>query len=302
MAASAVKTDRELVISRTFDAPCAVVFEAWTNPKHLVHWWGPFGFTTTIQQMDVRPGGEWRLVMRGPDGRDYRNRIIFIQVVRPRLLVYRHEPEPGTEPVTHETTVTFEPEGERTRLTMRMVFESPEGLAHVIKTYKADEGGRQTLQRLADHLAESAKKTVVINRIFNAPPALLWKLWTDPKHVALWWGPNGFSNPVCEWDARLSGKIRIEMKGPDGNIHPMTGEFIEVRELERIAFRAAVAGRLEVENTATFTAQPDGNTLLTLEARVVSATDEGMINLAGMEMGWTQSIERLAVEVHSLCS
>ena len=73
-------TDREIVLTREFNAPRAVVFEAWTNPKQLPHWWGPKGFTTTVHEMDVRPGGVWRLTMRGPDGRDYHNRIVFVEV------------------------------------------------------------------------------------------------------------------------------------------------------------------------------------------------------------------------------
>src|SRR5579863_6976594 len=99
--------DRELVFTRHFVAPRELVFEAWTNPQHVAQWWGPVGFTTTIHEMDVRPGGEWRLTMRGPDGTDYKNRIVFLEVAKPERLVYKHEPEKDTEPVNFETTVTF---------------------------------------------------------------------------------------------------------------------------------------------------------------------------------------------------
>src|SRR5579871_1837127 len=98
--------DRELVFKRVFHAPRELVFKTWTEPEHLAHWWGPNGFTTTIQEMDVRPGGAWRLVMRGPDGREYKNRIVFVEVVRPERLVYKHVPEAGSEPGSHESTVT----------------------------------------------------------------------------------------------------------------------------------------------------------------------------------------------------
>lgn len=79
-------TDRELVFTRIFDVPRDLVFTAWTDPKHVAQWWGPIGFTTTIHEMDVRPNGVWRLTMRGPDGVDYRNRIVFLEVVRPERL------------------------------------------------------------------------------------------------------------------------------------------------------------------------------------------------------------------------
>src|SRR5271170_7435424 len=100
--------DREIRITRVFDAPPGVIFKLWTKPEHVARWWGPRGFTTTISEMDVRPGGTWRLVMRGPDGKDYRNRIVFLEVVKPERLVYKHEPEAGTEPGTHQSIVTFE--------------------------------------------------------------------------------------------------------------------------------------------------------------------------------------------------
>ena len=78
--------DREIVITRVFDAPRELVWEAWTNPEHVVQWWGPRGFTTTIHEMDVRPGGVWHQTMHGPDGADYPNKSIFVEVVKPKGL------------------------------------------------------------------------------------------------------------------------------------------------------------------------------------------------------------------------
>lgn len=156
-AASAAAADRELVLTRVFNAPAQLVFEAWTNPTHLPHWWGPHGFTTIIKEMDVRPGGVWRLVMRGPDGRNYHNRIVFIEVDRPRRLVYKHEPEPGSEPVAFDVTVRFDAEADnKTRVTLRMLFPTAENKEYVLKTYGAEEGGKQTLARLADYLERSS--------------------------------------------------------------------------------------------------------------------------------------------------
>jgi uncharacterized protein YndB with AHSA1/START domain len=67
----------------------ARVFDAWTDPKQITQWWGPAGFTTTTDEMGVKPGGVWRFVMHGPDGTDYKNKIVFIEVVRLERLVYR---------------------------------------------------------------------------------------------------------------------------------------------------------------------------------------------------------------------
>src|SRR5262245_26153952 len=145
---------RELVFTCVFNAPRELVFSAWTDPKHVAQWWGPKGFTTTISEMEVRPGGVWRFIMHGPDGRDYKNKIIFLEVVKPERLVYKHSPEKGTEPVNFEVTVTFTQEGDRTRLGMRMLFPSPAAREHMVRRYGAIDGANQTLGRLAEHLVE----------------------------------------------------------------------------------------------------------------------------------------------------
>jgi uncharacterized protein YndB with AHSA1/START domain len=103
--------------------------------------------------MDVRAGGVWRFVMHGPDGVDYKNRIVFIEVTRPKRLVYKHAGEEGDEPVSFEVTVTFTEQGGKTHLNMRMLFPSKAERDHVIEKYGADEGANQTLGRLADYLA-----------------------------------------------------------------------------------------------------------------------------------------------------
>jgi len=147
--------DREIVITRLIDAPRELVFTAWTNPDHVAHWWGPKGFTTTIHEMDLRPGGVWRLVMHGPDGTDYPNKIIFVEVVKPERLVYTNSGgKKGGPSAQFQNTVTFEEQGGKTKLTMRMVFSSPEELEHVVKVYGAIEGGKQTLERLEEYLAK----------------------------------------------------------------------------------------------------------------------------------------------------
>ena len=145
-------SDREIVTSRLLDAPRELVFEAWTDPKQVVQWWGPHGFTTTTDEMSVTPGGIWRFVMHGPDGRDYKNKIIYIEVVKPERLVYRHAGEDEHEDVRFHVTVTFEAQGRKTLLTMRSVFATAQERDDVVEKYGALEGARQTLERLAQHV------------------------------------------------------------------------------------------------------------------------------------------------------
>jgi uncharacterized protein YndB with AHSA1/START domain len=145
---------RSIIGMREFDSPRELVFSAFTDPTHLARWWGPNGFTTTTSSFDLRPGGVWRFVMHGPDGRDYQNRITFEEVVRPERLVYRHGGGDDVEPVQLRQTITFEDLGGRTRITWRGDFPSAAKRDRVIKEYKADVGLVQTLARLAEYVKE----------------------------------------------------------------------------------------------------------------------------------------------------
>src|SRR5216684_3873158 len=147
------------------------------------------------------------------------------------------------------------------------------------------------------------EKELALTRVFDAPRELVFKVWTDPKQVAQWWGPRGFTNPVGELDSRPGGAIRIHMRGPDGTVYPMTGVFQEIVEPERLIFTSAALDEkghplFEVLNTVTF-AEQGGKTTLTLQARVVQSTAAAAPYLEGMEAGWTQSLERLEVYVAS---
>jgi len=151
---------------------------------------------------------------------------------------------------------------------------------------------------LGERSSEALPK-LVLTRVFAAPRALVFQAWTDPRHMARWWGPKGFSNPVCEMDVQAGGRIRIDMRAPDGTVYPMTGMFREVVAPERLVFVCYAIPdndgnpRLEVVNTVTF-AERAGKTTLTLQAVVVNAAPGTETALDGMETGWTQSLDRLA--------
>lgn len=151
-------SDREIVITRLLDAPRELVFAAYTDPRHAAHWWGPDGFTLTTHQHDLRPGGVWRFIMHGPDGRDYKNITKFIEVTPPERLVYAHAGEDETADISFHTTVTFEQRGNQTHLTMRSVFPSAEAREHVVREFGAIEGGYQHLARLAEYLPKMQAK------------------------------------------------------------------------------------------------------------------------------------------------
>lgn len=139
---------REITSARDFDAPVERVFGAWIDPDQLAAWWGPLGFSNSFRQFEPRPGGAWNFTMHGPDGKDYPNQSVFLEVDAPRRLVFRHENGPR-----FLATVTFSDLGGRTRLLWRMLFDSAALYAQV-KGYAVD-GNRQNLDKLRDHLAKT---------------------------------------------------------------------------------------------------------------------------------------------------
>ncbi len=146
-------SDREIIITRFFAAPRAMVWDAWIDPAQVAQWYGPRGFTITTHEMDVRPGGVWRYVMHGPDGTDYPNEQRFTEVVPLERLTHQHGGHrPGGTEVSFLMIVTFEDEGDGTRLTLRQVYPSMEARDQTIREYGALEGGKQTLEKLAEYL------------------------------------------------------------------------------------------------------------------------------------------------------
>ncbi len=144
----------------------------------------------------------------------------------------------------------------------------------------------------------TAERTVTITRVIDAPRELVFRLWTEPKHMAAWWGPRCFDNPVCELDVRAGGAIRIHMRGPDGTVYPMTGTFREIMPPRRLVFEAVAedqAGNALLRSLTVVTFAEEGDkTKLTVHADAIGLSPLAPQMLAGMEAGWTQSLEKLA--------
>jgi uncharacterized protein YndB with AHSA1/START domain len=135
----------ELVITRLFEAPRSVVFKAWTQPEHMMRWWGPKSYTTPSCEMDVRPGGALRLCMRSSEGKDLWVGGVFREVVEPERLVFTatDEEDPGAETVI---SVTLEDRQGKTLLTMHQTFARRE------TARGAKEGWTSSLERLTELL------------------------------------------------------------------------------------------------------------------------------------------------------
>ncbi len=158
-AARAATADREIMISRFIDAPRELVFEAFTEVRHLSRWWGPSGFTTTTRAFEFRVGGEWVFVMHGPDGTDYQEWIVWTEIVAPERIALLHGESRG-DPNAFESVITFASDGSATRIEMRTLFPSKELRDQAVEKYHAIEGGQQTLANLNAYVAELLQKGV----------------------------------------------------------------------------------------------------------------------------------------------
>ena len=294
-------SDRELVITRTLNAPRELVFEAWTDPAHLVNWWGPDGFTNSFHEFNMEPGGTWRFIMHGPDGTDYPNRIVFEEVVKPERLTYTHDSDVDNDPRMFRVTVTFEAQGDKTVLTMRSLFATAEAL-EAVKKFGAVEGGKQTLDHLAAEVEKMAtQKPFVLTRSFNAPRELVFRAFTEAERLAKWWGPKGFDLQVKQLDVRPGGTFHYRMVAANGN--EMWGKFVyrEISAPERILFVSSfsdaegnvtsspfgIAFPLRVMNTWTFS-EKDGKTTITLRGGPINATEEEVKTYEGMSASMNQ--------------
>lgn len=288
--------DRDIVATRVLDAPRELVWAAWTDPEQIARWWGPRGFTNTIEVMDVRPGGTWRFVMHGPDGRDYRNESVYVEVAKPERLVLDHVAP------AFRMTATFAEEGGKTRVTVRMRFPTAALRDRVAREVGAVEGLAQNLEKLGEHLegvrgGEAPRRgEAVITRLFDAPRPLVFEAWTRPEHLVRWFGPKGFSLPVCDVDFRPGGAYRFVMRGPDGVDYPFHGVYREISPPARLVFTAVleVPGADDLLTTVTFD-EEGGKTRITVRQGIPSSE----LHARGQHQGWSESLGRLAEMLRS---
>jgi uncharacterized protein YndB with AHSA1/START domain len=286
-----------LTISRLFDAPRDLVWRAWTDPVRIADWFAIPGFTMAFGEFDLRPGGKWLMAMRSPDGVDYELPRTFREIIAPRRLVFTDQcTADGKLFFDAVTTIIFEDIDGKTKLTVSAETNAP-STAHDVEQWS--RGWSELFDRFASYAGRLQKPDVELyfTRVFDAPRELVFKVWTDPTHLAHWWGPKDFTNPICDLDMRPGGRIRIDMTDPDGSVYPMTGTVHEVTAPERLVFTAVAEDLdgnplLESLTIASFVEQ-GGKTKLIVKASAFGLTPLGKDYLKGMEEGWTQSLGRL---------
>jgi len=144
--------DREIVLSRVIAAPRERVFQAWTDPKQIVQWFGPDGFKVDSLECDVRAGGRWRFIYTGPDGTRWNNRMVFLRIEAPRLIEIEHGSDKDEDPARFHVIVTFDVQSDgKTVVTLRQLHPTKEQRDATIG-FGAVEFGYQTLGKLARHV------------------------------------------------------------------------------------------------------------------------------------------------------
>jgi uncharacterized protein YndB with AHSA1/START domain len=298
----------EIHLTRIFDAPVKVVWEAWSDPAQVAQWWGPRGFTLTSHSKDLRTGGHWNYTMHGPDGKDYPNTTKYLEVEKYKKMVYDHGATDDRPPLFRVTVFFSELQG-KTLMEMTMSLATPEAAENTRKFIKK-AGGDSTWDRLAEYVAKD-KNQFVINRSFDAPLETVFEMWTNPKHLSQWLPPAGFTMEFFRAGIRPGATSFYCMKGADFTMYGRA-EYLEIEKPRRVVYRQQFCD--EKENISRHPKAPMlPETLLT----TVLLTEEGpertrvtvtmepygkttaeelafFVQLrGGMTMGWTGSFDKL---------
>jgi uncharacterized protein YndB with AHSA1/START domain len=287
--------DREIVMERVFDAPRELVWRVTNDPTLIPRWWGPGYLTTTVETMDVRPGGRWRIVQRDPAGNEYGFNGDYREVNPPEKVVRTFEFEGARGHIIIETT-TFEAVGDQTKMRVISLFESAEDRSAMLGS-GAESGARESWERLAKILVEeqgsgAEDRLIRVSRVFDAPRETVFRAFIDPEGVQMWWGPNGFTTTTDEMDVRPGGHWRFVMHGPDGTDYPNEIVYREINSPERLTYRHGPMPGFDV--TLRFK-DVDGRTRLTMESLFDTAAErEQVVREFHAIEGAHQEMERLA--------
>lgn len=302
----------ELYITRVYDAPVQAVWEAWTDPEQVAQWWGPRGFTLTTHNKDLRPGGIWAYTMHGPDGVDYPNKTVYLEVEECVKLVYDHGGNDDRPPM-FRVTVLFSEEGGKTRMEMSMTLPTPEA-AEQARQFIKKAGGDSTWDRLAEYLEKEStgKEKFVINRTFDAPLDVMFEMWTKPEHFSKWLAPTGFEMEFIRSDIQSGGSTFYFMTGGGGMKMYGRAEYRKIEKPGTLVYTQQFCD--EKENLSRHPMAPTWPaTMLTIVQLTAEGPDRTRVTVtwevfgpatreeletfingrAGMTMGWTGSFDKL---------
>ncbi|MEQ1721642.1 MAG: SRPBCC domain-containing protein [Pseudobdellovibrio sp.] len=296
----------ELYITRMYDAPVKMVWDAWVNPDKVGKWWGPRGFTITTKSKDVRTGGSWVYTMHGPDGVDWPNHTVYHEVEKYSHMIYDHGGN-ADQPPLFRVTVYFKEVNGKTKMDMTMTLATPEK-AQEIKKFIKQAGGNSTWDRLAEFL--SPVDNFVINRSFEAPIETVFEMWSNPNHLSQWLAPTGFTMNNTQADVDAGGTLAYSMSGNGVTMYGKIN-YKEITKPNRLVYTQIFCdkdGNISrhpmaptwpetMLTTVIFTEEENNSTRVTITWEVygdaTSAERETFHTAkAGMTQGWTGSFDK----------
>ncbi|MBW4655980.1 MAG: SRPBCC domain-containing protein [Kaiparowitsia implicata GSE-PSE-MK54-09C] len=306
------RADRTLVITRVFNAPRDLVWQVWTDPNHIAQWWGPRGFTTRVDEMDLRPGGQSRYVMIGPDGTEYPAKGVFKEVVPPERIVSTDEFGEGYDtlidadlPQGMVMTTLFEDLGHQTKLTLEILHPTVED-RRKHEAMGVVAGWHSSLDCMTEHLERLGAqpghglgmslvgdRDLILTRSFRAPRPQVWNAWTQPQHVQRWFGCGDMPMTECTIDLRVGGTWRYVLQNPSGDM-ALSGEYLEVTPCDRLVATERYEWVPDSDhiNTLTLT-ECDGTTTLQILVQYAAAAHRDADLQHGMETGLRDTLNRL---------
>jgi uncharacterized protein YndB with AHSA1/START domain len=307
---AAKSKSNKIEITRIYDAPVAMVWDAWVDPAQVAQWWGPRGFTLTTEQKDVRPGGTWTYMMHGPDGTNYPNKTLFHEVDKHKRLVYDHGANDDRPPMFRVTVLFTELAGKKTQMEMTMALRTAEEAEQTRKFIK-QAGGDSTWDRLAEFLAPTDQ--FYINRSFEVPIQTMFDAWSDPAQLSQWLPPTGFTMEYVRPAAiRAGGEGFYRMSNGQGVTMYGKVRYLEVTRPSRLVYTQIFCDEHEkisrhpmaptwpetMWTAVTFTEEGPDQTRVTVQWQVHGeATDVERETFKqakpGMTQGWTGSFEKL---------
>jgi uncharacterized protein YndB with AHSA1/START domain len=240
-------------LAREFNVPRDQMFKLWTERDHLLRWWGPKGVTITYCQNDPRPGGTMHYCMRLPDGSDMWGKWQYRDIVPSERIVWVnsfsnpqgeivHYPQMSDWPLELLTTVTFAEEAGKTTVTIHQVplnATPTERDTFVRGRTSMQQGWGGSLGQL-DHYAANPggqpERELISTRRLSASRQAVYRAFSDPRQLALWWGPKGFTNTIHQFDLKPGGEWRITLHAPDGQNYDNRKTFLEVVPAQRVSF------------------------------------------------------------------
>lgn len=301
----------EFRLTRVFDAPRALVYKCWMNPGYLARWWGPKTMVCPVCEIDARAGGKFRFVMRSADGTDYPVSGTFREVVPDERFVQEvdtsEHPEEwhdavdpdrkgqGKRKIAMLTTVTFEDHGAGTRVTIVTGFPSM-ALRDNFAKAGTKEGWSSSLEKLESLLyaVKASPHEIHSTRLLDAPVGMVFKCFSDPKGLAIWWGPNGFTTTTRKLDFRVGGVWDYTMHGPDGTDYPNYVTYTEIEAPHLIRYdHGTNAQHPEMFKAEIRLEAEGGKTRMKLHLTLTDAKlREDMVAFGAVEGAW-QTLSRL---------